>query len=106
MLIMGRSIAISLLLIGLFAGPALADEYVIIVDDMQFGEAPAELQVGDVIIWKNNDIFQHTATAVDGSFDVDLPANSEARLTVSKSGQIDFYCRYHPTMTGSLVVSP
>jgi plastocyanin len=62
--------------------------------------------VGDTIVWKNNDIFRHTATARDKSFDVDLPAKSEARVRVGAAGTIAFFCKFHPGMTGELVVMP
>jgi plastocyanin len=83
-----------------------AAEYTVILDKLKFGPVPAEVHVGDVIVWQNNDILRHTATADDDSFDVDLPAKSEAKMTVEKAGSFDFYCRFHPGMTGTLVVSP
>lgn len=93
---------------GMFAQlPAvLAADHVIVVDHMKFGAVPAQLQVGDTIIWRNDDIFRHTATARDKSFDVDLPAKSEARMTVETAGDVAFYCKFHPGMTGTLVIAP
>ena len=73
---------------------------------MKFGPVPAELHVGDTIIWRNNDIFEHTATAEDGSFDVDLPSKSEARMKVEAEGSFAFFCRFHPGMKGTLLVLP
>ena len=69
-------------------------------------DVPAELPVGDVIIWRNNDMFRHTATDRDGSFDVDLPPKAEARLVLESAGSIEFYCRLHSGMVGTLTVSP
>src|SRR3546814_9845254 len=40
----------------------------IVIDKMKFGPAPAELRAGDTILWVNKDLFRHTATARDGSF--------------------------------------
>jgi plastocyanin len=83
----------------------LAAEYRIVIDDMAFGPVPETLRVGDVIVWENRDIFEHTATARDDSFDVDLPPDSEASVTLETAGTFDFYCRFHPGMTGTLVVA-
>lgn len=87
-------------------GTAMAAEHVVVIDKMKFGAVPAELHVGDTIVWQNKDIFQHTATAEDESFDVDLPPNSEARMTVEVEGSFAFFCRFHPGMKGTLVVLP
>ncbi|MFN3332437.1 MAG: hypothetical protein ACK47M_07995, partial [Caldilinea sp.] len=38
------------------------------VKNMGFGPVPADLKVGDVVVWANDDIFRHTATASDRSF--------------------------------------
>lgn len=97
-----------LLLALLWAGSSVASaaEYQVTIAGMKFGAPPAELRVGDVIVWRNNDIFRHTATARDKSFDIDLPPKSEARMTISRAGAVDFYCRFHPAMTGKLDVRP
>ena len=93
---------------GVFAQlPAtLAADYTVVIDKMTFGEVPAELHVGDTITWQNNDIFRHTATARDKSFDVDLPAKSEATMTVGAAGSVEFYCKFHPGMKGTLIIAP
>jgi plastocyanin len=88
------------------AGPAGAEEYRIVLDKMAFGPVPAEVHPGDTVVWENRDIFQHTATARDKSFDIDLPPKSEASMTVGAAGTVDFYCRFHPGMTGTLVITP
>jgi plastocyanin len=83
---------------------AAAAEFEIAVAKMKFGPAPAELKVGDVIVWRNDDIFRHTATARDGSFDVDLPPKTDVRMTIGKAGMVAYYCRFHPAMVGKLDV--
>jgi plastocyanin len=97
-----------LVLGGMFAQlpAALAADYTVVIDKMKFGEVPAELHVGDTITWQNNDIFRHTATARDKSFDVDLPAKSAASMTVGVAGSVDFYCKFHPGMKGTLIIAP
>jgi plastocyanin len=85
---------------------AFATDYTVVVEKMKFGPLPAELHPGDTIIWQNKDIFRHSATARDQSFDVDLPANTEARMVVGAAGSVDFFCKFHPGMMGTLVISP
>jgi len=93
-------------LTGASALPAAAAQYTIVLDKMKFGPVPTELHVGDKIIWQNNDIFWHSATARDKSFDLDLPPKAEATLELKTPGNIDFYCKFHPGMIGTLVVQP
>ncbi|MFF0952372.1 cupredoxin family copper-binding protein [Rhizobium leguminosarum] len=90
----------------LWASNGVASAAEITITGMKFGSPPAELHVGDVIVWRNDDIFRHTATARDKNFDMDLPPKSEGRMTVAQAGTIDFYCRFHPAMTGKLDVRP
>lgn len=89
----------------LLAGAAPAPRvHSIVIDKMKFGAVPPNLRVGDTILWVNKDLFRHTATARNGSFNVDLPAGKSARTVLSRSGTIAFYCIYHPGMTGTLTV--
>lgn len=102
-----RALALALA-IAVFApvAGAGAAEYTVTISDMQFGPLPAELHAGDTIVWRNDDIFEHTATARNGSFDVDLPAKASATMVVAEPGSFEFFCKFHPGMTGTLVVAP
>lgn len=77
--------------------------HVIVIDKMAFGPMPAGVRAGDIIEWVNHDIFEHSATARDGSFDVDLKHGASVRMT-AKSGSVEFFCKFHPTMQATLVV--
>ena len=89
------------------ASPAAAANTVhtIIIDKMKFGPAPAGLRSGDTIIWVNRDMFKHSATARDKSFNIELPPGASGKTVIRHSGTIAFYCVYHPGMTGSLSVA-
>jgi putative membrane protein len=86
------------------AGAAPANK-TIVVDALAFGAAPPTLHVGDTVVWINRDAFVLSATAKDGSFDVELPVKGQGRTVLKKVGSIAYYCRYHPGMTGVLKVS-
>ena len=81
--------------------PAL---YVIPLSDMKFGPTPSGVKVGDTIEWDNNDIFVHSATAKDNSFNVEPKPKARMRSTFIRPGVFPVYCRYHPGMTGTLGV--
>jgi plastocyanin len=78
--------------------------YTVTLAAMKFGPTPASIHVGDTIEWVNDDIFVHSATAKDNSFDVELKPKAHLWMTFHRAGTYPFGCRYHPGMTGTLVV--
>ena len=67
----------------LFASPSRsAEPRVIEIDKLAFGPAPEGLRVHDIVEWTNVDIFRHTASATDRSFDIDLPAGATGQTTL------------------------
>jgi plastocyanin len=78
--------------------------HVIVIDKMQYGPMPTGVRAGDIIEWTNKDILEHSATARDGHFDVDLKPGASGRVTATV-GTVVFFCKFHPTMTGTLVVN-
>lgn len=104
-----RSLVRSMIAVAMLAtaaAPAMAANYTIVVDKMAFGPVPAVLHPGDTITWQNNDIFRHSATARDKSFDIDLPSKTAVKMTVGVSGTVEFFCKFHPGMKGTLVIAP
>ena len=87
---------------GVAAAPRL---HVVVIDKMRFGPLPSDIRVGDAILWVNHDLFRHSATARDGSFDVDLPAGKSGKMVVKHAGAIVFACKYHPGMPGVIKVA-
>ena len=90
--------------LGLAVPAAVAADYVVVIDKMTFGPLPAELHPGDTITWQNDDIFRHSATARDASFDVDLPSKSSVKMVVGAAGDVEFFCKFHPGMKGTVTV--
>jgi plastocyanin len=71
---------------------------------MHFEPASLELSGGDVVVWTNEDIVPHTATAA-GTFDSQsLTSKREWRYTAAKAGEYAYGCTFHPTMKGTLTV--
>ena len=78
----------------------------ILMENLVISPAGGTAKVGDTIEWVNKDILAHTATARNGDFDVTLPPKKTVTLVLTKSGMIDYYCRYHPNMKATLPVTP
>lgn len=79
--------------------------HMVVIDRMKFGAMPASVRAGDRIVWVNKDLFRHTATAKDKSFDVDLHPGARGTSIVRKAGAITIICRYHPGMRATLKVT-
>jgi plastocyanin len=85
---------------------ALAGETArIVINDLEFAPSALTLRVGDVIAWTNRDIVDHTITAKNGAFDVVTPVGKTGRLRLGKAGTFSYYCRFHPNMTGTIIVT-
>ena len=55
---------------------------------------------------ENKDSTEHTFTADDGSFDVNVPAGKTVTVTAPDSaGTYAFHCKIHSSMKGDLTVS-
>ena len=98
-------VSLAALLPGAPSIAAASRTHVVVIDKMKFGAVPAGVRPGDTVVWVNKDVFRHTATARDGSFNVDLAAGARGKMIVRKGGAIPFYCKYHPGMRGMLRVA-
>jgi plastocyanin len=79
--------------------------WTISIAQMAYGSAPSGMRVGDTVQWVNQDIFLHSATAIDHSFDVNIPVHGSGQLNLTRAGTFAYTCRYHPGMKGQLVVA-
>jgi plastocyanin len=48
----------------------------------------------------------HTATARDKSWDFMILPKKSQSFVVKTAGEIDYYCRFHPNMTGHISAAP
>ena len=103
-LVTGLTIALALLPASSSAKEPIVHR--IVIGKMAFGPSPPGLHVGDTIEWVNEDIFLHSVTADDMSFDVDIAPKATARIVLKKAGTIKYVCKYHPSMQAQLVVEP
>lgn len=87
------------------ASSAKAETIRVEISKLLFAPIEIKARIGDVIEWLNNDFVAHTATARDARFDVMLEPGKSGRSTLQKAGAVDYYCRYHPNMTGRVTIS-
>jgi plastocyanin len=87
------------------AKPAPGKTVQIVISGIAFGPVEIKANVGDTIEWLNKDIVDHTATARNKAFDLTIPIGKKVTYVVKTAGTVAYYCRFHPNMTGQLVVA-
>jgi plastocyanin len=102
-----RPFVLSLAALFVVVATGSAGAEVIQIKMAQIAYAPAQVsaRVGDTVEWVNSDIVAHTATARNGSWDVMVGPDAKGSVVLKSAGTIDYYCRFHPNMTGSITVS-
>lgn len=80
-------------------------EHTVIIKDFKFVPETLTVNVGDTIVWKNEDVAPHTATAKGkNAFDSgNLDSGASWSYTVKKKGNYPYYCAYHLSMKGKFV---
>ncbi|MGH6955902.1 MAG: cupredoxin domain-containing protein [Caulobacteraceae bacterium] len=78
--------------------------HVVTISGLSYTPAVLTARVGDEVRWVNHDIFLHSATATDKSFDVTLKPHGSGQVVLRHPGVVTYICRYHPGMKGQIVV--
>jgi plastocyanin len=99
-------VLVNLLLAGLHSVSAHAATIQITIQNLVNVPAEANAKVGDTVEWTNKDVLAHTATARNGDWDVMIGPNKTGRVVLKKAGTVDYYCKFHPNMTGRLIIAP
>lgn len=89
----------------LYCVNASAATIVIEITDLAFNPSVAVAHPGDTIVWRNLDFIGHTATERGGQWDVLLPIGATRRLTLTQTGEMLYFCKFHPQMTGTIRVT-
>src|SRR5437763_1170354 len=104
-----RAVAVAFLSVVCFgaqeAGPASETNHIVFIKQAHFNPPQMTVKPGDTVEWKNDDIFAHTVTADDGSFDSGLIDPSHSwQMTFTKTQTVAYHCRPHPNMHAALIV--
>jgi plastocyanin len=73
------------------------------INDLVFEPAAVTVTTGDTIGWINDDFIDHTVTTRGHGFDITIPAGGTRWLTLKNTGTYEYYCRFHPVMTGKII---
>jgi plastocyanin len=77
----------------------------IAIRGFQYLPAKLVVQQGDTVVWTNEDIVPHTATAQGKGLDSGSIGTKQSwRYTADRQGTYSYDCTFHPNMKGTLVV--
>ena len=76
--------------------------------NMSFSPNPSTAKVGQKVAWRNSGGTTHTATADGGAFNTGSIANGSTStpITMGTAGAFGYHCSFHPSMVGTLNVTP
>ena len=79
--------------------------HTVTIENMLFNPAELTVHRGDRIVWVNKDLFPHTATAKDKTFDSGaIESNGSWTFKADKAGDYPYGCTFHQTMNGQIHV--
>jgi plastocyanin len=79
--------------------------HTVIIENFKFSPEVLSVKLGDRIVWVNQDIVPHTATALDKSWDTGAIGSNESKeMVVKKAQTLSYYCFFHPGMTAKLLL--
>lgn len=91
---------------GTEADGGTASREIIVISGFTYN-GPESVPVGTTIEVRNNDSAPHSWTSTDGVFDSGSLAMSETyEFTFDEPGEYSFFCSIHPSMTGTITVTP
>lgn len=77
------------------------------ISNYAFSPVPLTVKAGTTVTWINRDDDLHSVDSVDGKFKSKaLDTGSRFEFHFTEAGEYPFYCRFHPKMTGKIIVQP
>ena len=77
------------------------------IADFAFDPNPVSVPVGGAITWTNRDGLAHSVRSDDGALaSSPIDQGQTYTATFAAAGEIAYYCGIHPSMTGTVTVTP
>ena len=82
-----------------------AKTHTLTIKNSKYSPASLTINVGDTIVWKNDDDRDHTVIADDKSFKSDnISSGDDYTFAFKKAGTFKYGCKYHPREKGTITV--
>ena len=83
---------------------AAPQTHTVVIDNMRFTPDTLTLRRGDRVVWRNNDLVPHTATAAKVFDSGSIAPGQSWSTVVRKTGTLPYVCSFHPGMKATLQV--
>ena len=77
----------------------------VVLENFKIMPTDLTVKVGDTVEWVNKDSVSHTITLENGEFDQELTEGASATYTFTQKGEFGYFCSFHPSMKGSVIVN-
>ena len=79
----------------------------VIIDNYSFSPVSLSVKAGTTVTFVNHDDDAHTVDSTQGKFKSStLNKGDKFEFRFTEAGEYPFYCRFHPKMTGKVIVQP
>ncbi|OGM98579.1 MAG: hypothetical protein A2915_01970 [Candidatus Yanofskybacteria bacterium RIFCSPLOWO2_01_FULL_41_34] len=78
----------------------------VVIKGFAFNQSLITIRKGDTVVWTNKDSVSHTVTGDGGLSSPLLGQNEIYSFTFNTVGTFNYHCPPHPSMTGTITVSP
>lgn len=86
------------------AGGAHVSRHHVVIQALLFDPESLTVALGDTVQWDNHDIVPHTATSALGLWESgNIAPDSSWSTVIHQVGTLPYACRYHPTMTATII---
>jgi plastocyanin len=78
------------------------------IANFAFSPSAISVKVGTTVTWTNNDSMTHTVTSTSGPTSFDSgprTAGQTFSYTFASTGTWNYWCSFHPSMTGTVTVT-
>jgi plastocyanin len=90
--------------VGMTVSAATPVTHTVVMKATSFAPLTLTLKLGDAVVWRNDDLFPHTATA-EGVFDSkSIAVGASWKYQPKAVGEYVYICTFHPNMKGTLKV--
>ncbi len=76
----------------------------VVIEQFKFSPPSLTVPVGTTVTWQNKDSAPHTVTSSQGFGSDKLEQGGTFSHTFSTAGTYNYACKFHPRMTGTVVV--
>ena len=85
---------------------AYADDTSVTIDNFTFAPAQLTVKVGTTVTWTNHDDIPHTVVSAGKFRSKTLDTDNSFSFTFTAAGTFAYHCGIHPSMKGTVIVTP